>query len=60
MILSPFMLSLFVPTLWIVSSLPPEKELLSSDGSFLFRQVFKKLLSGECNESGRKVHKDLV
>lgn len=29
MILPPFMLSLFVPTLWIVSSLPAEKELPS-------------------------------
>lgn len=31
----------------------PERELLSSDGGFLFRQVFKKLLSRECSRSGQ-------
>lgn len=36
MILPPFMLFFFAPTLWIVSSLPAEKELLSSDGSSSF------------------------
>ena len=47
-------------TLCIPNGVPTERKLLSVDGSFLFRQVFKKSLSCEYSRSGRKIRKEVV